>query len=85
MAFQRSKNDPFSPYYNPGGEITLMFLRIVTPMLRFLTHGLECFIKTTLNPSLIPLTLIRDQLFKACLMHLDLHLLLLRFNVLWLH
>jgi len=29
MAFQRPKNDLFFPYYNPGGDITLNFLRVM--------------------------------------------------------
>jgi len=40
---------------------------------------LECFLETTPNPSLI--LPFKDRFFHVCLMHLDLYLLLLKFNL----
>ena len=45
-----------------GREITRTFYEIVDQMLQFLTPSLECFLKTTPRPSLIPLIPFRDRL-----------------------
>ena len=64
------------------GEIIPTFLEVMDQIFLSLTLNLEYFSEITLSPSLILQTLFRDWFSKVCLMHLGLHLLLLRFNFL---